>query len=100
MPGGRVEPGETDAQALVRELAEETGLEATVGPLVGSVRRPAPGGGCYEIRDYACIVHGGVLRPGDDAEDARWFVPELLADLDLTDGLLDALREWNVPGVH
>lgn len=100
LPGGRVEAGESDAQALVRELAEETGLEAAVGPLVGCVRRPAPDGGTYEIRDYACIVHGGVLRAGDDAEDARWIAPELLADLDLTHGLLDALREWNVPGVH
>ncbi|MCF2529857.1 NUDIX hydrolase [Yinghuangia soli] len=100
LPGGRVEEGETDAQALARELAEETGLQATVGPLVGSVLRPAPDGGVYEIRDYACIVHGGTLRAGDDAEDVRWASPEELLLLPLTGGLLDALREWNVPGVR
>lgn len=99
LPGGRVEDGETDAQALTRELAEETGLLATVGPLVGSVLRPAPDGGTYEIRDYACIVHGGTLRAGDDAEDVRWVRPDELHRLPLTDALLDALRDWNVPGV-
>lgn len=100
LPGGRVEPGESDAQALTRELAEETGLEITVGPLVGSVLRAAPDGGTYEIRDYACIVHGGTLRAGDDAEAARWVPTDELHRLELTEGLLEALLEWNVPGVR
>jgi ADP-ribose pyrophosphatase YjhB (NUDIX family) len=99
VPGGRVEKDETDAQALAREMAEETGLDVAVGPLVGSVVRPAPDGGAYEIRDYACIVHGGTLRPGDDAEEVRWVRPEELSGMPLADGLLETLREWNVPGV-
>ncbi|WP_436773497.1 NUDIX hydrolase [Yinghuangia sp. YIM S09857] len=99
LPGGRVEPGESDAGALARELLEETGLEVTVGPLVGSVTRPAPDGGTYDIRDYACIVHGGTMQAGDDAESVRWVPADQLRLLELTDGLLDALTEWNVPGV-
>ncbi|MET7301422.1 NUDIX domain-containing protein [Embleya sp. NPDC005575] len=99
LPGGRVEEGETDAVALAREMVEETGLQVTVGPLVGSVLRPAPDGGMYEIRDYACTPHGGVLRAGDDADAVRWVATGALSRLDLVDGLLDALREWNVPGV-
>ncbi|OPC81254.1 NUDIX hydrolase [Embleya scabrispora] len=99
LPGGRVEEGETDAVALAREMIEETGLEVTVGPLVGSVLRPAPDGGVYEIRDYACTPHGGTLRAGDDADAVRWIAAGDLGRLDLVDGLLDALREWNVPGV-
>jgi ADP-ribose pyrophosphatase YjhB (NUDIX family) len=44
LPGGRIEPGETDAEALVREMREETGLTVQAGALLGSVRRPVPGG--------------------------------------------------------
>ena len=39
LPGGRVEAGETDQRAVVREVAEETGLVVTCGRLVGSVER-------------------------------------------------------------
>src|SRR4051794_11048996 len=72
LPGGRVEPGESDAEAVVRELAEETGLRVEPGSLIGRVERPGPGGATYDIRDYAAIVTGGTLVPGDDASDARW----------------------------
>ena len=44
IPGGRIEPGETDAEALVREMQEETGLAVEAGPLLGGVRRPAQDG--------------------------------------------------------
>jgi 8-oxo-dGTP diphosphatase len=36
LPGGKVGPGETDAAALARELAEELGIEVSVGPRLGS----------------------------------------------------------------
>lgn len=89
LPGGRVEPGEDDAAALVREMAEETGLVVRPGPLVGRVRR-----GRYAIADYRCTVVGGTLRAGDDATDARWCSAADLAALPLVDGLLDALTQW------
>ena len=39
VPGGRVETGETLAEAIVREMAEETGLTAVAGPLIALVER-------------------------------------------------------------
>lgn len=95
LPGGRVESDEDDHAAVVRELAEETGLDVIPGALVGTVVR-----GPFTIHDYRCRVDGGRLTAGDDAADARWVgTAELtrLADTgQLVDGLVDTLRMWNV----
>ncbi|WP_434450517.1 NUDIX hydrolase [Lentzea sp. E54] len=94
IPGGRVEPDETDETAVTRELAEETGLSVTVGRLVGMVERAAPNG-VFEIFDYECQVTSGVLRAGDDASDVAWVDSAMLATLRTTDGLVEALSDWN-----
>jgi ADP-ribose pyrophosphatase YjhB (NUDIX family) len=90
LPGGRVEPGEDDAAALVREMAEETGLVVQPGDLVGRVHR-----GVYEIADYRCHVVGGALLAGDDAQDVRWCDAATLLELPLVPLLLETLREWD-----
>ncbi|HYB14276.1 MAG TPA: NUDIX domain-containing protein [Streptosporangiaceae bacterium] len=98
LPGGRIEPGETDADALVREIHEETGLEIQPGPLLGTVRRPAGDGDVIDIRDYAATVTGGTLIPGDDAADARWVSAADLGSLAITEGLVEALTDWGILG--
>lgn len=90
LPGGRVERGEDHDAALVREMAEETGLRVRPGALVGTLRR-----GRYLIADYRCAVLGGVLRAGDDAADARWVGRADLAGLPLVDGLVEVLTGWD-----
>jgi ADP-ribose pyrophosphatase YjhB (NUDIX family) len=94
VPGGRVEPGESDAEALVREMHEETGLTVVPGDLVGSVRR-----GPFVICDYRCAVAEGRLRAGDDALDARWCDAAAMAALPLVEGLVETLTTWGaLPG--
>lgn len=84
LPGGRIEPGETPAQAAAREVAEETGLAVEVGALLQTA--DILGGG-YRVHDFAATVVGGELRPGDDASDARWCTAEEVAALPLSPGL-------------
>jgi len=98
LPGGRIEPGESDPQAVVRETREETGLQVTCGALVGSVERPGLRGAVLDIRDYSATVTGGTLIAGDDAADARWVSPADLAGLPLTSGLAETLTAWGVLG--
>jgi 8-oxo-dGTP diphosphatase len=96
VPGGRCRPGESPADACVREVAEETALEVAVVRLAGRVERAAPGGGVYVIDDFVCRVVGGDLRAGDDAADARWVSRDELAALELAPGLYAALDEWGL----
>jgi 8-oxo-dGTP diphosphatase len=98
IPGGRIKPGETDAEALIREMLEETSLTVEVGRLLGRVQRPFLDGAVIDIRDYAVTVTGGTLRPGDDAADARWVAAADLNSLAITEGLIDALTDWGVLG--
>jgi 8-oxo-dGTP diphosphatase len=96
LPGGRVESGETSEQALVREMAEETGLVVEVGALVGEVTRAGPGDAVYRIRDFFVTPVGGTQRAGDDAADVAWVPIGELSRRQLSAGLLATLRSWQV----
>ena len=95
VPGGRVEAGESDAEAVVREIREETGLEVRAGTLLGAVVREGPGV-TYDIYDYTAEVTGGDLVAGDDAAAAAWYPLDALGTVELVDGLLDAFTTWRV----
>jgi 8-oxo-dGTP diphosphatase len=102
VPGGRVEFGESLADAVVREVREETGIEVRVDRFAGWVERiDTTGGHHFVILDFfASETHpAGSLRPGDDAADARWVPLAAVADLDLVDGLSQFLASVGVVAV-
>jgi 8-oxo-dGTP pyrophosphatase MutT (NUDIX family) len=80
-PGGSVEPDETPADAVVREVWEETGLYATPVRLLGVYGGPScvvsyPNGDrtAYVMTVFECEVRGGSLRPESDETSAAAFV--------------------------
>lgn len=75
LPGGRIEPGETATDAAIRELREETGVEARLTGLLDVVDGIFPTAGRhYVLIDYAAEWLSGEPVAGDDALEAR-FVP-------------------------
>ena len=72
LPGGRMEMGEGVAETALRELAEETGVEAELLGLIDVVDYFHDGGQAVLI-DYAARWIAGEPTAGDDAMDARFF---------------------------
>src|SRR5947199_10647202 len=97
VPGGRFEAGEMLAEAVVRELAEETGLEGVCGELVGWVERVGDGHH-FVILDFAVTLLDPDAEPtaGDDAADAEWVALHELADQQLVEGLAEFLHDHGI----
>ncbi|HEX2700222.1 MAG TPA: NUDIX domain-containing protein [Acidimicrobiales bacterium] len=96
VPGGRVERGETLAEAVLREVAEETGLEGMCDELIGWVERIGDDHH-FVILDFRVRV----LDPADpvagsDAAEAAWVPLAGVADLRLVDGLAEFLHEHGI----
>ena len=83
LPGGLVELGEWLIDAVRREIAEETGLDVEVGPMVETfdrVHRDAAGRVRFHfvIIDYLCVARGGEAVAGSDAEAVAWVTGDEL----------------------
>lgn len=96
LPGGRVELGEFLADALRREVREETGLEVDVGELAGILE--VPGDELhYVILDYHAVVVGSPEPRADgDVGDARWVPLGQVAHMDCTPRFVETMKAWKV----
>ena len=94
IPGGRIEAGESEAQAALRELHEETGVRAALGPKVAVILAEFEGYH-YKLHDYAAEWISGEPRAGDDAARAEFTSLDKLSALGMwpkTEAVIETAR--------
>lgn len=74
-PGGKLEPGESVAEALVREIDEELGVRASAAETLAIVRHDYPGGPEVEVHFVRCALAPATLKPGRGVHAMRWVRP-------------------------
>jgi ADP-ribose pyrophosphatase YjhB (NUDIX family) len=97
IPGGILEVGETLREAAIREALEETCLHVEPQELLGvfdRVVRDQAGRVLYHyvLIDFYCPRTRGDLKASGDADDARWFSPQEIAELPLPDDTAEVIR--------
>ena len=96
LPGGRVEWGETLAEAVVREVREETGLECVCDEQLGWVELVESTHHFVVLDFVATVLEHGEPVAGDDAAEVRWVPVDDVLELNLVDGVAEFLHEHGI----
>jgi 8-oxo-dGTP diphosphatase len=91
-PGGKIEPGETPQQALVRELQEELGITAVVGPAITRLRHNYRHGGAVDLQFFAVREFSGEIQ-NQIYNEVRWVDLSVLPEYDFLAADLALVRD-------
>ena len=75
-PKGKLDAGESDEQAAVREVEEETGLRCSLGRELPSTSYTDSRGRPKIVRYWQMQVEDGAFEPTDEVDEIAWLGPE------------------------
>jgi 8-oxo-dGTP diphosphatase len=91
-PGGKIEAGEAEEAALRRELEEELGIDAAIGPKITTIRHNYPNGGVVELSFFVVEEFTGEIE-NRIFQDVRWARKEALPGYDFLEADVGLVKD-------